>query len=512
MRQRRAITWVVSTLIILVSGVLGLLSLLMIGFDTGPMGFVLGFLLATIPVPIYLLFPLWLDRFEPEPWWLLALCFLWGAAIATFVSLILNTANMAIFRAAAGDVGDALGAIVSAPLVEEFAKGLALLLLFFWKRDEFDNVTDGIVYAAMVALGFAMTENIAYYGRAVSAGEVTGVFFLRGVIAPFSHPLFTSMTGIGLGASREANSAWVRWLAPPLGLGFAMMLHAFWNLSASFGAVFFLTYLVVMIPALVAVVVIALFSLRREARVVRLHLETIVDEGVLSGDDLVSLCSVTGRLSASMGALFGRGFGAWRRRVRFHRAATTFAFNAWRLSRGNDDDDDGMHATLLAQLRQARANAGLPPVIASPSPELVRRLSLEQPLPAEVVRRLSLEQPLPVEMVKRLSLEQPLPPEVLAGNAGASLVCTSGALSGRTFEVGSAGLVFGRDPSMAQVVIPDAQVSRRHAWVGYRDGNLVAVDRGSSNGIWINGAKVRESRLVPGDRLTLGDAIAFEVA
>lgn len=198
--------------------------------------------------------------------------------------------------------------------------------------------------------------------------------------------------------------------------------------------------------------------------------------------------------------------------MRFHRAATTFAFNAWRLSRGNDDDDDGMHATLLAQLRQARANAGLPPVIASPSPELVRRLSLEQPLPAEVVRRLSLEQPLPVEMVKRLSLEQPLPPEVLAGNAGASLVCTSGALSGRTFEVGSAGLVFGRDPSMAQVVIPDAQVSRRHAWVGYRDGNLVAVDRGSSNGIWINGAKVRESRLVPGDRLTLGDAIAFEVA
>ncbi|MBI2215007.1 MAG: PrsW family intramembrane metalloprotease [Acidobacteria bacterium] len=500
-QQKRAITWVISTTVVLVSAVLGLFSLAMIGFDTGPLGFALGFLLATIPVPLYLLFPLWLDRFEPEPWWLLTLCFLWGAAIATFVSMILNTANIAMFRAAAGDAaGDALGAVISAPLVEEMAKGLVLLLLFFWKHDEFDNVTDGIVYAAMVALGFAMTENIAYYGRAFAMGgsDVTVVFFLRGIMGPFSHPLFTSMTGIGLGAARETNSSWVKWLAPPLGLGFAMLLHAFWNLSASFGAVFFLTYLVVMLPALVAVLVIALFSLRREARVVRLHLESIVDEGVLSGEDLVSLCSVTGRLSSSMGALFSRGFGAWRRRVRFHRAATTFAFHAWRLSRGMDDDADGMRATLLSTLRHARANAGLPPVLAPPPPELVRRLSLEQPLPPELVRRLSLEQPLPERDVA-------IPPPL-------ALVCTAGPLNGRTFEIGPAGLLFGRDPSMAQVVIADPQISRRHAWVGYRDGNLVAVDRGSSNGTWINGAKVRESRLVAGDKLALGEAIAFDVA
>ncbi|MCM2315427.1 MAG: hypothetical protein NDJ92_09790, partial [Thermoanaerobaculia bacterium] len=73
MQRNRAVTWVVSTLVILVSAVLGLLSLLLIGFETGLLGFVLGFVMATIPVPVYLLFPLWLDRFEPEPWWLLAL-------------------------------------------------------------------------------------------------------------------------------------------------------------------------------------------------------------------------------------------------------------------------------------------------------------------------------------------------------------------------------------------------------------------------------------------------------
>lgn len=504
-----------STLVILVSAVLGLLSLLLIGFETGLLGFVLGFVMATIPVPLYLLFPLWLDRFEPEPWWLLTLAFVWGAAIATFFSLIVNTVNNAVLTAAAGDAGDALGAVVSAPLVEELAKGLALLLLFFWKRDEFDNVTDGIVYASMVALGFAMTENIAYYGRAVASsggGEVTAVFFLRGVMAPFSHPLFTSMTGIGLGAARESTHGWVKWLAPPIGLGFAMMLHAFWNLSASFGAVFFLTYLVIMLPALIAVLVIALFSLRREANVVRLHLESIVNDGVLSDADLVSLCSVTGRISASIGALFGQGFGAWRRRVKFHRAATDFAFHSWRLSRGHDDDADGARAALLSALRQARANAGLPPVVAPPSPELVRRLSLEQPLPAGFVRQVSLEQPLPAEVARRLSIEQPVAQKIAPPSPSVSLRCTAGPLSGRTFEIGLAGLVLGRDPSMSQVVIEDPQVSRRHAWIGYRDGDLVAVDRGSSNGTWINGARIRDARLLAGDRLALGESVLFEVS
>jgi len=100
------------------------------------------------------------------------------------------------------------GPVFSAPLVEESAKGLALLILFFWKKDEFDDVIDGIVYAAMVGLGFAMGENILYYGRELLAGGIVGslsLFVLRGMLAPFSHPLFTSMTGIGLGLAPQSN-------------------------------------------------------------------------------------------------------------------------------------------------------------------------------------------------------------------------------------------------------------------------------------------------------------------
>lgn len=488
MKKKSAITWVISTLVILASAVLGLLSLILIGFETGPVGFALGFMMATVPVPVYLLFPLWLDRFEPEPWWLLTLAFVWGAAIATFFSLIVNSVNNAMLTAAAGDAGDALGAVISAPLVEELAKGLALLLLFLWRRDEFDNVTDGIVYAMMVALGFAMVENIAYYGRAVAqggAGDATAVFLLRGIIAPFSHPLFTSMTGIGLGAARESDSRWMKWFAPLFGLGCAMILHAFWNLSASFGAVFFLTYLVIMIPALLAVLVVAFFSLRREANVVRLHLETIVNDGVLSEEDLVCLCSVWGRIAATNRALFTHGFGAWRARHRFHRAATTFAFHSWRASRGLNDEGSDFREALLDVVRKARNDAGLPAVVLPPSPELVQRLSLERPLPASVTAELPSD--------------------------GARLVCTSGAISGREFAIGPAGVTLGRDPASAQIVVADPQVSKRHAWVGYRDGHLVAIDHGSTNGTYINGMRVRDARVVAGDRLELANAVAFDV-
>jgi RsiW-degrading membrane proteinase PrsW (M82 family) len=268
----------------LVTLLLGLISLVLIGFDTGLVGFLLGFVMATLPVPFYLAFILWIDHFEPEPWWLLALVFLWGAAVASFVALIFNSINAAILTATMGEAGDMMTAVVSAPLVEELAKGIALYLLFFWKRDEFDNVTDGIVYASMVGLGFAMTENVAYYGRAVAEGGVPSagvLFFLRGIMSPFAHPLFTSMVGIGLGASRESDNAWVKGLAPLAGLFAAIALHAMWNLSASFGALFFVTYAFVMVPAAIAVAVVAFFSVRREARVVRLHLEEIVGEGVL---------------------------------------------------------------------------------------------------------------------------------------------------------------------------------------------------------------------------------------
>jgi hypothetical protein len=211
-----------------------------------------------------------------------------------------------------------------------------------------------------------MTENVQYYGESIVRDGGSGaaaVFFLRGILGPFAHPLFTSMTGIGLGAARESNRTWVKWAAPPLGLAGAMLLHSFWNLSANGGLAFFAAYFFVMVPMFVAVIVIAILSLRREANVIRGHLSSVVREGVLSGDDLVVLTSVRRRLGSSAQALFARGIGAWRARRRFHRLATELAFHSWRASREATPDALAIHAELRVAVRAARAALGLPAVV-----------------------------------------------------------------------------------------------------------------------------------------------------
>lgn len=359
MSRRAQSRWLASGCLLVACAVLGTLTLAAIGYATGTRAFILGLMLAVTPVPFYIAFALWVDRFEPEPPWLLAIAFLWGASIAVFIAMVFNTLAGSIFAAAAGaPASSALTSVLAAPFVEELAKGAALLLLFLWRRDELDNVTDGIVYAGMIGLGFAMTENVQYYGNAIAqTGEAAGIVFARGVMSPFSHPLYTSMTGIGFGLARESDRRAVKWLAPIAGLGVAMLLHAIWNLSASFGIIFLAAYFAIMVPALIAVIAIAYFSLRREAKIIRTHLECIVADGVLSAGDLAIVTSVRGRVKASARALFTGGVRKWIARRRFHALATELAFHSWRCSREPHEDAAALHAQLLVAVRAAREAA-----------------------------------------------------------------------------------------------------------------------------------------------------------
>jgi RsiW-degrading membrane proteinase PrsW (M82 family) len=488
MRRTSQSTWIIAGLILAIALVLGPIALVVIGLGTGLEGFITGFLMAVLPVPFYVAFALWIDRFEPEPPWLLVLGFVWGAGIATFFSLALNILNEGLFTAVL-DAASAsmLTTVVSAPFVEELAKGAALFLLFLWKRDHFDNVTDGIVYASMVGLGFAMTENVQYYGQAVAqgGGGALFVFVLRGIMGPFSHPLFTCMTGVGLGLSRESDKPLVKWLAPPLGMVLAILLHATWNLSASYGLAFFAAYFMIMIPAFIGVGVIAILSLRREANIIRAHLENVVADGVLSRDDVIVVTSVWRRLGASTSALFEHGFGRWRARRRFHALASELAFHSWRMTRDGGEDAHLVRAQLVDAVRAVRARLGLPLHIQPPEPSLVAKLTREIPMPV-----------LPTQ----------------PGRLAASLVCTSGDLVGESFPIGYTGLQIGRDAASVQIVVRDPKVSKRHAWIGYGGEGLMVVDRGSTNGTWLNGQRITESPLRPGDRLEISDHVAtFEL-
>ncbi len=323
--------------ILLPALVFGAVGLGMIASEVGPVGFAFGLGMAVIPVPFYVMLALWLDRFEAEPPRTLAETFAWGATVAITLSLL---ANSYAESAAAAVLGPAaarfVGSVISAPVVEEIAKGIALLFLYHELEDEFDGVIDGVVYAAMVGLGFAMVENVQYYGQSYSAGAESSVstFVTRGMLGPFAHPFFTAMIGIGLGVAREAHGRGRKYLPPFIGFCAAIALHSVWNLAASFESWFLAAYLLVMVPAFVGVLGLIWLSLRREGGVIREHLRHLVEEGMLPPEELERLCDVGGRLRATLAAWRVGGTAAWRERRELHQLASELAFHRWRVSRG----------------------------------------------------------------------------------------------------------------------------------------------------------------------------------
>jgi RsiW-degrading membrane proteinase PrsW (M82 family) len=356
---------------LMIAALLGLIVLLLIGSETGLVELIIGMICASLPVPIYIMLLLWVDRYESEPLWMLATSFLWGALVAVFIALILNTINSTIVGAAtnSAQIGENFGAVISAPIVEEGAKALILLILFLWKKDEFDGIVDGIVYAGMVGLGFAMTENILYYGRAVQsgAGALTFIFILRGMIAPFSHPLFTSMTGIGLGWSRQSSNGFIKVFAPVFGFMLAIFLHATWNGTATYGgaAGFFAAYFLIMGPAFIVTLMVIFFSLRREGRIIRQFLYADYQRGFFDAQEYEKLCTIRGRMGLSWKAMMTRGMSGWRARMRCNQMASELAFHRSRVVRGFGRDPNQAHErenAYLHTIHELRQKLNPPPI------------------------------------------------------------------------------------------------------------------------------------------------------
>ena len=345
-RSNNAIKIIFGIIAALIGLLLGLIVLFLIGVETGLVAFLIGMVSAVLPVPIYLMLVIWIDRYESEPAWMLATAFLWGALVAVFFAFLINTASGLAVILLTNDVqaGRAFGAVISAPIVEEISKALILFIYFFWKKDEFDGVIDGIVYAAMVGLGFAMTENIQYYGNAVlksGSGGLTLVFIIRGALAPFAHPMFTSMTGIGLGLALHAGNAFLKFLAPLVGLLVAISMHSIWNGSAVLfgGPGFILMYVLIMIPAFAIMFVVIILALRREGRIIGEHLTPDFRAGLFTQEEYLQLCTVRGRMGASYNAFSRGGLSHWQARRQLNQIASELAFHRNRLARGISVED-----------------------------------------------------------------------------------------------------------------------------------------------------------------------------
>jgi RsiW-degrading membrane proteinase PrsW (M82 family) len=255
---------------------------------------------------VYVWVPVLLDRYDPEPWWALAMTFLWGALAAAGLAAFANSILGAAGGAVGGELGAALiGSVVSAPLVEEAAKGSAVLGLFWFLRREFDGPVDGVIYAIYAGLGFAMTENVVYYARGLVSSEdgafVTQVVF-RGLLEPWAHPLYTALFGLGVGVARESPPGARRIVAPLLGYLGAVSLHAVWNLTAlvsqSLGVPLVLPLLALYMLVLLLFLVIVVALVAREGRILREQLQEHVRLGHVTAEQYALIVSPVGRLSA----------------------------------------------------------------------------------------------------------------------------------------------------------------------------------------------------------------------
>jgi protease PrsW len=371
--QRRTLVWPILGLIVL--AVCGLAAIGLASTEIGAGGVIVGAICAMLPVGPVLLAFAWIDRWEPEPPRLLLTAFLWGAGLAALVALVINSSAVIAAELLLGQgQGDVVGAVVSAPLVEEFVKGAFLVGLLLLRRREFDGIVDGIVYAGFVGAGFAFTENIIYFGRAFTEAGATptagivATFILRGLLSPFAHPLFTSMTGIGVGIAATTRSRVVGVLSILLGYVLAVILHALWNSATQLGPGFFGVYILIMLPMFLAIVALVLWQRRRERDVLARQMPGFAAAGWIAESEVPLLGSMAGRRRWRAAVKRTAGKPAADAVVHYQHAVSELAFLRARADRGAIPPKPEWHDELLDNVRRTRMAAVTAPGVPQQGP------------------------------------------------------------------------------------------------------------------------------------------------
>ena len=164
-------------------------------------------LLAVIPTLLYLLVLNWIDRYEKEPWTLLLAGIFLGAIVAPIISMGVLGLTGRGFELTPSFAPRPTGADPVVAITEEVIKGLLLLGLVSWVRDEFDDVMDGIVYGAAIGAGFGAGETFLYAIGGVSLPGGTVVRLMVSGLGP--RPLHVGVRcrpgGRALAAQRRAT-------------------------------------------------------------------------------------------------------------------------------------------------------------------------------------------------------------------------------------------------------------------------------------------------------------------
>jgi RsiW-degrading membrane proteinase PrsW (M82 family) len=276
------------------------------------MGIILSFLFGFIPMLAFAYVIYWIDRYEKEPLALLGGVFLWGAIIAAGAAFIANSfVGLGIYMFTGSQAFTELStASTIAPLIEESLKGMACLFVFLFFRHEFDSILDGIVYAAITAIGFAATENVYYiYTYGFQQNGTVGIlymFFVRVILVGWQHPFYTAFIGIGLAFSRLSRSTPIKIIAPLIGWGIAIFTHSLHNIistifqgfqSLVIGVIFDWSGWIVMI-------IFIIWALYREQKWIITQLRDEVTNGVITPDQYQTACSAWALTSTRTKALF----------------------------------------------------------------------------------------------------------------------------------------------------------------------------------------------------------------
>ncbi|WP_285724633.1 PrsW family intramembrane metalloprotease [Psychromicrobium xiongbiense] len=318
-------------------------------------GITVGFILSLFPLCAVLTSVWIIDRWDPKPKWMLGFALFWGIAGSIGTTLLIQPVYIFIFMPKTLTSAQASQwlATFEAPPVEEFSKGLGVLLIALFAKKYLDGPLDGVVYATVIAAGFAFTENIQYFGKAFAASQEQGqgamlvgiLFLIRGVLSPFGHALYTACTGLMIGfAARRGRNGYIIG-SFFLGMIPAMYLHMVWNsanldwllsttsdITAQLG-VLFLQCVMYQMPLIILWVVGLVFLIRSEAKLTHRRLAEYAEQGWFTPEEVTMLATPQGRRSAMSWA---RSVGRGHSMKNFIRSSTTLAAIRQRILTGKN--------------------------------------------------------------------------------------------------------------------------------------------------------------------------------
>lgn len=358
---------------LLISGLIGITALM----GKGSSSILAALTVPLIPALAIVLLVNFIDRFEREPWFLRLAAFLWGAVIAVPPSRVVEAFSDTLIQNWLGDTNNLAGSLLlglRAGIPEEAFKGLGLLMLYWLLRDEFDNVTDGIVYGALIGAGFALVENFGYFAE--NSKDFFWVLIIgRVVLGWLSHSTFTMCFGVALGYIRHTRVRWQQIVLPVVGYLVAVLLHSVFDFVDLFAQsqlingvettavtiIIFADY----IPPFLAQMAILYFlvkSLAHEAAIIREFLAPEVSSGVIKVEEYALLQNSFQRTKEERRVLWRCGIKQWLRVKTLYQTEIGLAFRKWHVSMGDkpkqgDVQPEEVYRQRIQRLRQEVAGA-----------------------------------------------------------------------------------------------------------------------------------------------------------